>query len=326
MNGTVAHNSKSINTSANGGSNFPRLVVKVLNRDKYMLLMIAPAIMYYILFHYIPMYGNLIAFVDYRPGTPVFENIINHWVGFRWFLEFFDSVFFARLLTNTLMLSILTILFNFPAPIIFALLLNEVRHAVYKKTVQTISYMPFFISSVVVVGILFNFVSVSDGLVNNLRASFGLDRLDFLNDPAMFRPLFVGTSIWQNFGWNSILYLAALSSIDPQLYEAAQIDGANRLQRLWHITLPGLTLIIIIMLILTLGRVMSADFQMVLLMQNPSTYSTSDIIQTYVYRRGILGGQFSFAAAVGVFNSIINLFLLITANTISRKVAGHSLW
>ena len=302
------------------------MVVKVLNRDKYMLLMIAPAIMYYILFHYIPMYGNLIAFVDYRPGTPVFENIINHWVGFRWFLEFFDSVFFARLLTNTLMLSILTILFNFPAPIIFALLLNEVRHAVYKKTVQTISYMPFFISSVVVVGILFNFVSVSDGLVNNLRASFGLDRLDFLNDPAMFRPLFVGTSIWQNFGWNSILYLAALSSIDPQLYEAAQIDGANRLQRLWHITLPGLTLIIIIMLILTLGRVMSADFQMVLLMQNPSTYSTSDIIQTYVYRRGILGGQFSFAAAVGVFNSIINLFLLITANTISRKVAGHSLW
>jgi len=315
-----------ITKTTGGGKSFPRTVIRVLNRDKYMLLMIAPAVIYYILFHYVPMYGNLLAFTDYRPGTPIFYNIVNHWVGFKWFIEFFESVFFVRLLLNTVILSVLTIVFSFPAPIIFALLLNEVRHKAFKKTVQTVSYMPFFISAVVVVGILFNFVSVTDGLINNLRAGMGLERIDFMNDPAMFRPLFVGTTVWQTFGWNSIIYLAALSAIDPQLYEAAQVDGANRIQRLLYITVPSLLPIIVMLLILTLGRVMNADFQMVLLMQNPATYSTSDIIGTYVYRRGILGGQFSFAAAVGVFNSLINLSMLIAANSIAKKLSGNSLW
>jgi putative aldouronate transport system permease protein len=326
----MIHANTNVSKTTNGGRlsfmSFLRTALRIINRDKYLLILIAPAILYYILFHYVPMYGNLIAFVDYRPGTPIFENVVNHWVGFRWFIVFFNSIFFTRLLSNTLILSVLTIIFSFPAPIIFTLLLNEVRHKIFKRSLQTASYMPFFISAVVVVGILFNFVSVTDGLVNNIRAAQGLERIDFMGDPAMFRPLFVGTSVWQSFGWNSIIYLAALSSIDPTLYEAAEIDGANRLKRIWHITLPGLKPVILMLLILTLGRVMSADFQMVLLMQNPATFSTSDIIQTYVYRRGILGGQFSFAAAVGLFNSVINLTLLVSANALARKIFGHSLW
>jgi putative aldouronate transport system permease protein len=186
--------------------------------------------------------------------------------------------------------------------------------------------MPYFISLVVVVGILFNFVSVTDGVINNIRAASGLERIDFLNDPAMFRPLYVGTAVWQTFGWNSIIYLASLTSIDPVLYEAAEIDGAGRLMKLLRITLPCLAPVIITLLILTLGRVMNVGFEMVLLMQKPSTYSTSDVISTYVYRRGILGGQFSFGAAVGLFNSAINLFLVFSANYATKKLAGSSLW
>jgi putative aldouronate transport system permease protein len=220
----------------------------------------------------------------------------------------------------------MTIIFNFPLPIIFALLLNEVRNKVFKKTVQTISYMPFFISMVVVIGMLFNFFAMTDGVINNLRELFGMERIDFLNDPAMFRPLFVGTTVWRTFGWNSIIYLAALSSIDPQLYEAAEIDGAGRFMKLRKVTLPGLIPIITIMLILAVGNVMSVAFEQVLLMQNPATLSTSDVIQTYVFRRGILGGQFSFSAAVGLFNSVINLILLVSANFISRKLSDNSLW
>ena len=306
-----------------GGVGFARTAARVLARDKYLLLLIAPTVIYYVLFHYMPMYGTLIAFVDYRPGTPVLSN---EWVGLKWFVEFWSSIFFTRLFMNTLILSVQTIVINFPMPIIFALLLNEVRHKPYKKVVQTISYMPYFISLVVVVGILFNFMSVTDGVINNMRAAYGLERIDFLNDPALFRPIYVSTVVWQTFGWNSIIYLAALTSIDPVLYEAAEVDGAGRLMKLISITLPGLAPIIVMMLILSLGRLMNVGFEMVLLMQKPSTYETSDVISTYVYRRGILGGQFSFGAAVGLFNSVINLTLLVSANTISRKLAGSSLW
>jgi len=302
---------------------YMRHAAKLVNRDKYLLLLIMPAVIFYILFHYVPMYGTLIAFVNFRPGTPILSN---EWVGLRWFMEFFNSVFFVRLMRNTIMLSVMTIIFNFPLPIIFALLLNEVRNKAFKKTVQTISYMPFFISMVVVIGILFNFFAMTDGVINNLRELLGMNRIDFLNDPAMFRPLFVGTTVWRTFGWNSIIYLAALSSIDPQLYEAAEIDGAGRFMKLRKVTLPGLIPIITIMLILAVGNVMSVAFEQVLLMQNPATLSTSDVIQTYVFRRGILGGQFSFSAAVGLFNSVINLILLVSANFISRKLSDNSLW
>ena len=300
-----------------------RRLVYVLNRDKFYLLLIAPAVVYYILFHYMPMYGTLIAFMDYKPGRPV---LANNWVGIKWFREFFSSFFFTRVFFNTLILSVQTIIFSFPAPIIFALLLNEVRNKVFKKTIQTISYVPYFISVVVVVGILFNLVSVTDGVINNIRAANGYPRIDFLNDPKMFRPLYVGTVVWQTFGWNSIIYLAALTSIDPTLYEAADIDGAGRFKKLIYITLPGILPVIVILLILTLGRVMNVGFEMVLLMQKPSTYSTSDIISTYVYRRGILDAQYSFATAVGLFNSVINLALLLSANFISKKLSDNSLW
>ena len=298
-------------------------VLHAINRDKYLLLLLAPTVAYYVLFHYVPMYGTLIAFMDYKPGTAVLSN---NWVGFKWFVEFFNSIFFSRLFMNTLILSVTTIVFNFPIPIVFALLLNEVKNRQFKKVVQTVSYMPYFISLVVVVGILFNFLSVTDGLANNIRAAWGYGRIDFLNDPSLFRPIYVATVVWQTFGWNSIIYLAALTAIDPALYEAADMDGAGRFKKLVWITLPCLAPVIITMLILTLGRVMNVGYEMVLLMQKSSTMETSDVISTYVYRRGILGGQFSFATAVGLFNSVINLFLLISANQVSKKLAGSSLW
>ena len=296
---------------------------KKLLRDRYLVLLLLPALLYYLLFHYLPIYGTIIAFFDYLPGKPILSS---NWVGAKWFKLFFKSIYFGRLLRNTFVLSGLTILFNFPLPIIFALMLNEIKNKPFKKTVQTISYMPHFISVVVIVGIIFNMLSVSVGVFNNALAKLGLDRIDFLNDPRWFRTIYIGSFIWQTYGWNSIIYLAALSSIDSALYEAATIDGASRMQQILHVTLPGILPVMIIVLILMIGRVMNVGFERVILMYNPSTYETADVISSYVYRRGILGAQFSFGAAVGLFNSAINFTILLIANYASRRVSETSLW
>jgi putative aldouronate transport system permease protein len=268
------------------------------------------------------MYGVIIAFKDYTPGLGIMGS---PWVGIRWFKDFFNSIYFFRLLRNTILISLYGIIWGFPIPIIFALLLNEVRDGIFKRSIQTVSYLPHFISLVVVVGMIIELTSV-DGIINQIIRRLGYAPIDFMNEPRWFRTIFIGSGIWQNFGWNSIIYLAALSSIDPQLYEAAKIDGAGRWQQMRYITLPSIMPTAIILLILNLGSLLSVGFEKIILMYNPRTYEVADVISTYVYRRGILGGEYSFGAAVGLFNSVANLILLIIVNKIAKQITEIGLW
>ena len=289
---------------------------------KYVYLMAVPVIAFYVIFHYMPMYGAIIAFKNFRPGLGIWGS---PWVGLTHFESFFSGVFFGRLIRNTLTINFYALILGFPAPIILALLLNEVRHSVFKRAVQTISYLPYFISVVVVCGMIMDFFS-GDGLVNYIITAFGGDRVRFLARPEYFRSIFVGSGIWQGVGWGSIIYLAAISGIDAELYEAAVIDGAGRWKQILHVTLPGLSTTIIILLILRFGEMMTIGYEKIILLYNPSTYETADVISSYVYRRGLLKADYSFSTAVGLFNSAVNLVLLYAANTISRKVNDTSLW
>lgn len=290
--------------------------------NKYNYLLLAPALIYYILFHYVPMYGAQIAFRDYYVTKGILGS---DWVGLKYFEQFFSSYYFGRLVTNTVLLSGLNILWGFPAPIILALLLNEVRNQVFKKTVQTITYLPHFISLVVACGIIIDFTK-QNGLINDIIAFFGGERILFLQSPEWFRPVYIISGIWQEIGWGSIIYLSAIAGISQELYEAAKIDGANRWQETWHITLPGIMETIVILLILRVGKLMSLGYEKVLLLYNETTYLTADIISTYVYRRGIQNAEYSFASAVDLFNSVINMALLLIVNTISKRVQGSSLF
>ncbi|MGG4142522.1 ABC transporter permease subunit [Paenibacillus algorifonticola] len=297
---------------------------KEWQRNKYVYLMLIPVLAYYFIFHYGPMYGLLMAFQkSYSPIKGILEG---KWIGIDNFTMFFNSYYFWRIIKNTLILSFYSILFGFPAPIILALLLNEVRKKWFKSTVQTISYMPHFISVVVVVGMLKTFSSLDGGLFNVIRSFFDLQPIMFLAEKDMFRPMYILSNIWQGAGWASIIFLAALSNIDPQLYEAAKMDGAGRWKQLLHITLPGIMPTVVIMLILRLGAVMNADFQKILLMQTAPTYETSDVISTFIYRSGILEGNYTYSTAIGLINGIINFSLLLMANAISKKVNSTSLW
>ncbi len=298
------------------------LFKKNIKKDRYLLLLIAPVIIYFIIFKYLPMVGIVIAFQDYLPASGFLGN---KWVGFKWFKQFFESIYFFRLLRNTFLISFYSLIWGFPVPIIFALMLNEAKDGLYKRTVQTVSYLPHFISLVITVGIVADMVS-TQGIVNRLVQLFGGEPIDFMRSNQWFRTLYVTSGIWQSFGWNSIIYLAAISGIDTQLYEAAIVDGASRMHRIWHITIPGILPTAIILLILNCGRMLSVGSEKIILMYSPITYKTADVISTYVYRRGILGADYSFATAVGVFNSSINLILLLTVNWISRRVSETSLW
>ena len=296
-----------------------------LKHDRGYLLLCFPAIVLLFVFAYIPMYGIYLSFADFSIRNGILGS---EFVGLRWFRQFFSSVYFFRTLKNTVLLSLFNILFAFPVPVVFALLINEVKSKIFKRTVQTVSYMPHFISTVIVVGMMTMIFSPSGGIVNKALTSVGIIKspINFFYEQAAFRPLYVGSEIWQHFGWSAIIYIAALSSIDAQLYEAAQIDGAGRWKRLWHITLPGIRSVIITLLVLNFGSMMSVGFEKVLLMYKPSTYETSDVISTYTYREGLLGGQLGYGTAVGLFNSLINLTLLIIFNRISRRVSEVSLW
>jgi putative aldouronate transport system permease protein len=297
--------------------------LKLLKRDKLLLLLALPAVLYFFVFHYLPMIGTVIAFQNFRPGAGLFAS---PFVGLRWFKEFFSSIFFFRLVKNTFLLSFYMLIFAFPVPIIFALMLCEVKDGPFRRTIQAISFMPHFISIVVVVGILQNFLSVTDGVINQMRGFLSLPAIGFLEDPAYFRTVYVVSGIWQEFGWNSIIYIAAIAGISPQLYEAARIDGCSRFRQMIHITLPGIMPAAVTLLILHLGKIMSVGFEKIILMYNPSTYSVADVISTYVYRRGIVDMQFSYASAVDLFNSVINLVLLILVNRISRRRTGVGLF
>lgn len=284
--------------------------------------MMLPVVAYYLIFHYTPMYGAVIAFKDY---TPIKGILGSDWVGMKHFIDFFDSYYFWRILKNTLLISLYSLLFEFPMPILLALLINEVRQRRFKRVVQTITYMPYFISLVVICGIITDFTN-ADGLINRLFMWLGYDGQAMLQRPELFRPIYILSEIWQRIGWESIIYIAALTSIDQEQYEAARIDGANRLKQMFYITLPGILPTITIMLILRMGNLLNVGFEKIILLYNPVTYETADVISSFVYRKGLLEFGWSYSSAVGLFNSVINLVLLVTANYISRRVSNNSLW
>lgn len=303
-------------------SGFKRLL-KNIKRDKYLLLMFLPILIYYVMFKYLPMTGIILAFKDFLPGHGIY---FGEWVGIRWFVQFFNSPFAARLIRNTVVLSCYHLIFSFPIPIIFAICVTEIRNMGVRRTLQTVSYLPHFISTVVMVGMMKNMFALNNGVVNVLLKNLGHDQISFFQDPGWFRPLHVGSAIWQWFGWNSIIYISSISGIDPGLYEAGEIDGITRFGRAWHITLPMLIPTIVIMFIMDLGSLMSIGFEKVFLMYSPATYETADVISTYVYRKGIGDSEYSFSTAVDLFNSLVNFSLVFITNRICRMLTGSSLW
>ncbi|WP_308638072.1 ABC transporter permease [Paenibacillus silvisoli] len=289
-----------------------------------LLIMMIPAMLYYLVFHYLPMYGVLLAFKDFK----ILQGIWNSpWVGFDIFEKIFHDEYFFTVLKNTMIISLYKLLFGFPVPIIFALLLSEVMNARYKKLIQTVTYLPHFISWVVLAGIFFTLFSL-EGPVNTIVKLFGGDPVLYLADPRYFRTILVITSIFQGFGWGSIIYFAAISNIDPQLYEAAIIDGAGRFKRMFYISIPMLVPIIAIMLILSMSGILDAGFDQIFNMYNVQVYNVADIIDTYVYRKGIVEMNYSYATAVGLFKSVVALILIFAVNRIVKMIGGkdHALW
>ena len=298
-------------------------LLKALIRDKYLLLLLAPVVIYYIIFRYVPMFGIVISFKNYS----LFKGIwASDWVGLKYYIQFFQSPDAYEIIRNTFLLGFYNIAFGFPIPIVLALLLNELRYVIYKRFVQTVSYLPHFISTVVVVGMVTMFLSPTSGIVNQVIVWLGYDPINFLQSAGWFRSIYVISGIWQEAGWSSIIYLAALTAIDPQLYEAASIDGAGRWKKIKHITLPGIAPAIVIILILNIGKMIDIGFEKVFLLYNPATYETADIISTYVYRVGIVQGNFSYGTAIDLFMGNICLIFLSGANYISRRLGENSLW
>ncbi|NUS14741.1 MAG: sugar ABC transporter permease [Streptomyces sp.] len=293
-----------------------------LRRDWQLYSLAVLPLVFFAVFRYLPMIGNVIAFRRYHPGGSMFGD---QWVGLRYFKLFWHDPSFWHVFTNTLLMGVLTLLFCFPMPIILALLLNEVRSRKFKKLVQSISYLPHFLSTVIVAGVVMQFLS-ADGPVNQALRHFGHKQILFIQEPGWFRSIYVSSELWQTVGWGTILYLAALTSIDDNLYEAARIDGANRWKQTWHVTLPGIRPTMVTLLILNIGTFMAIGFEKIILLYNPLTYPTADVISTYLYRMGVVSNNFSYAAAIGLFESAIGLVLIVTANRISRRTVGTSLW
>jgi putative aldouronate transport system permease protein len=293
--------------------------------DKYLHFLVLPAVVYFLIFSYYPMYGIIVAFKDYSFAKGIIASPWAANFGMKHFITFFKSMYFARLLKNTVVLSVETLAWSFPFPIVFALLLHEVRFKFFRRFVQSVSYFPYFVSVVVIIGIM-NMVLSPNGIVNDLIQRAGGEAVGFMRTRRWFRPLFVISSIWQGFGWSSILYLAALSGVPVELFEAAEIDGANHFQRVIHISIPSILPTIVIMLILAIGGLMNVGADKILLMYSPGIYDVADVINTYVYRAGLSNMQYSFSAAVGFFNSVVNFALLYIANRLSRRVTEISLW
>lgn len=295
---------------------------KRMLKHKHIYIILLPAIVYYLVFCYAPMGGLVMAFQRFSITKGILGS---EWVGIKHFVSFLSDYNFWRILRNTLMINFWGLVFGFTSPIIFALLLNEIKKNRFKKTVQTITYMPHFLSVVVVSGLVLTFVS-SNGLINGIVQLFGGDKIAFMNDPKYFYRIYVTSDIWQQLGWNSIIYISALSGIDQQLYEAASIDGAGRWKQLLHITIPGIMGTIMTLLVMRIGRMLTIGYDKILLLYNPSIYETADVISTYVYRRGLLDGDYSYSAAVGMFNSVFNFIFLMSANVLSKKATGSGLW
>jgi len=294
-----------------------------IKKSKQLYLFILPAFLFFLIFAYGPMYGVMIAFKDYMPSMGVLGS---PWVGFKHFRRFFNSYYFWDLIKNTLGISIYSLVVGFPLPIILALALNEARDGFFKKFTQTVTYAPHFISVMVISGMLISFLSPSTGIINHFRAALGMERISFLTDPKWFKTIYVLSGVWQGTGWGTVIYLAALSGVDPQLHEAAIVDGASRLQRVFYINIPTIVPTMVILLIMNFGSIMSVGHEKILLLQNPLNLESSNVIATFVYKQGLLDAQYSYAAAVGLFNSAINSALLIVVNKLSRRVSEVSLW
>ena len=298
---------------------------RALIRDRWLYLIMILPCLYYLLFHYYPMYGVTLAFKQYKPKLGIIGSPWASQHGMKYVLQVVGDPYFWTVFKNTIVLNVVNLAITFPAPIILALLLNEVASNRYKRVVQTVTYLPHFLSTVVVVGMM-NSMFSSSGIVNELLGKLGMGPYAFLNDAQYFRPMYIGSNVWQNIGWDSIIFLAALSGLDQALYEAARIDGAGRWKQTIHITIPGILPTIVIMLILAMGKIMNVSYQKILLMMTGSNQSVSDVISTYVYRRGITKADFSYATAVGLFQSLVSLVFVTTTNWISRRTTETSLW
>lgn len=301
-------------------------MIRALKNYPLLYALVAPGILYYLIFYYIPMFGIIIAFENYSPFQGINGIFTSEWVGFLHFKNFFSSYSFPQVMRNTLLLGLYNIIFGFPAPILLALLLNEVWHKRFKKWVQTISYLPHFLSMVVVVGILNLMLSSDGGILNEVVKFFGYEPIIFMGQEKYYRIVIMITQIWKQIGWESIIFLAAIVSIDTDRYEAAIIDGASKFKQIWHITLPGIMPIIAIMLILRMGNILNGNFELVLLTYSPSTIDVADIIDTFVYREGLVQMNFSYSTAVGVFKSVISAILLLSTNYIARKSGQNGIW
>ena len=297
-------------------------IKKDWSKYKTLYFLFIPVLVYYIVFQYGPMFGLVIAFQNYKPRLGFFKSTF---VGLEHFKNFISDYYFKRVLTNTIRISVTNLIFSFPCPIILAIFISELRSRKYSKVVQTITYIPHFISVVVVTSIVMDLTG-RNGAITTFLSHFGFTPVTMLNEPKYFLPLYVISGIWQNIGWNSIVYLAALLAIDQQLYEAARIDGAGKLRQLWSITLPSLLPTIIVMLILQVGKMFNVGYEKIILMYNPMTFEVADVINSYVYREGLLNLNYSYAAAVGMFNSIVSFILVWTTNKISNKLTGSGLW
>lgn len=297
--------------------------IKSIRKDWFLYALLIPFLAWYMLFVFKPMLGLQVAFKDYS----VFRGIADSpWVGLKHFDNFISSDYFFRVLKNTLVISGSSLLFVFPAPIVLALLLNEVKNAAYKKMVQTITYLPHFISVVVVCGIVTNLLAPSNGIINIMLDKLGFEKIYFLAVPEYFRTIFISMNIWQEAGFSAIIYIAALAGINHELYEAAAIDGAGKWKRTLHVTLPGILPTIVILLILKIGSILEVGYEAIILLYQPATYETADVISTYVYREGIVNGRFDMASAVGLFNSLVGLTLIVVSNWLSKKYTGNGLW
>ena len=295
---------------------------KTMRRDWVLYAMALVPVLFLLLFRYVPMFGNIIAFRRFRPGGNIWGD---EWVGMRYVQLFLNDPNFWNVFANTAILGALTLLFCFPLPIVLALLLNEVRKSAFKRVIQSISYLPHFLSVVIVVGMVMQLLSLH-GTVNQIVEAMGGEAIPFLQRAEWFRTVYVGSEVWQTVGWGTILYLAALSTVDASLYEAARIDGANRWRQTWHVTLPGIRPTMMTLLILNIGTFLNVGFEKVLLLYNPLTYATGDVISTYLYRVGLVSNNFSYATAIGLFQAIIGLVMVLSANFVSRRAVGASLW
>ncbi|MFC4808038.1 ABC transporter permease [Paenibacillus sp. GCM10023250] len=318
-----AETAKMMRTALPGSRARSRRLWLDIRRDKYLYLLILPGVLFFIVFKYIPMWGVLIAFQDYSPYLGMMQS---EWVGFEHFARFFSNPDFALLFRNTMMISLMNLVFFFPLPILLSLLLNEVTQRAFKRTIQSIVYMPHFLSWVIIAGITFLLLSQSSGIVNMMLQWAGFRPIDFLTNKNLFWVLLTLQNIWKETGWGTIIILAAISAVDPQQYEAAKIDGAGRMRQTWHITLPAIRNVIIVLLILRLGSIMDVGFEQVFLMMNGVVADVADVFETYVYRNGIQNGQFSYSTAVGLFKSVIGLTLVVLANKIAKKFGEEGVY